>query len=135
MCHKIIFNYNNQDRQVSFDSPKARLPVLMRNGYIRLLPWGRRQHVPSDLPLGGWLQLDEIYQGKWDAFFPKPVKLPIKAFLVRDLEDQARWFHLPRGKWIQGLIASSKNQHLVYIVTLAPDEESIYPRWPRILMG
>lgn len=135
MCHKIIFNYKNQDRQVSFDNPKACVPVLLRNGQINLFPWGKHRYVAGDLPLGGWLHLDEIYQGKWDKFFPKPVKLPIKAFLVRDLEDQARWFHLPHGKWIQGLMASAKNQRIVYIVTLAPNEESVYQRWPRILMG
>lgn len=135
MCHKIIFNYNDQDRQVSFDNPNAKLPIALRNGKITLLPWGRRQHIASKLPLGGCLQLDEIYQGKWDEFFPKAVKLPLKAFLVRDLEDQAKWFHLPRGKWIQGLVASFKNEKRVYIVTLEPNTESIYPRWPRILLG
>lgn len=135
MCHKVVFNYKNKDCQVSFDNMNAKLPILLRNGHTILLPWGRHKQMSSHLPLGGSIPLDEIYSGKLDAFFPKPVKLPLKAFLVRDIEDQAKWFHLPSDKWIQGLIAHEKLERRVYIVTLTPDQYSIYPRWPRILLG
>lgn len=109
--------------------------MLLRNGQTTLLPWGRRHHTSSNLPLGGWVQLDEIYSGKWDNFFPRPIKMPINSFLVRDIEDQAKWFHLPNDKWIQGLIAQEKVEKRIYIVTLTPNEDSIFPRWPRILLG
>jgi hypothetical protein len=135
MCHKVIFNHNQSDHQISFEQPNAQLPILLRNGQTLLLPWGRRQHNPGSLPLGGLVQLDEIYLGKWDIFFPIPIKLPIKAFLVRNVEDQAKWFHLPSDKWIQGLIAREKAEKRVYMVTLTPTEDSIFPRWPRILLG
>ena len=135
MCHKVVFNYKNQDRQVSFDNFNAKLPILLRNGQAILLPWGRRKDTPSNLPLGGLVQLDDIYMGKLDVYFPRPVKLPIKAFLVRNIEDQAKWFHLPNDKWIQGLIAQNTMERRVYIVTLTPNEDSIFPTWPRILLG
>lgn len=135
MCHKVVFRHQQKDHQISFDQPNAQLPILLRNGHTILLPWGRRKHNQGNLPLGGLVQLDEIYTGKWDAFFPRPVKLPLKAFLVRNIEDQAKWFHLPCDKWIQGLIAQEKTEKRVYIVTLTPTEDSIYPRWPRILLG
>jgi len=135
MCHSVVYNYKNNNRQVSFDQLHAKLPILMRNGHVALTPWGRRQHDTSNLPLGGWAQLDEIYLGKWDSFFPRPVKLPIQAFLARDIEDQAKWFHLPCDKWIQGLLAHSQAEKRVYIVTLTPNEDSLFLRWPRILLG
>lgn len=135
MCHKVVFYYQNQCCQISFEQSNAKLPILLRSGHTILMPWGRRNHTKSILPLGGWVTLDEIYHGKWDAYFPKPVKIPVKSFLVRDIEDQAKWFHLPSDKWIQGLIAQEKIEKRVYIVTLTPDSDSMYPRWPRILLG
>lgn len=135
MCHKVVFYHNNHCHQVAFDQNTAKLPILLRSGQTYLMPWGRRHHTASSLPLGGWVTLEEIYTGKWDSYFPKPVKLPIRSFLVRDIEDQAKWFHLPSDKWVQGLIAQEKIEKRVYIVTLTPNADSMYPRWPRILLG
>lgn len=135
MCHKVIFHYKNKNCHTSFSNENAKLPVLLRNGQVILLPWGRRKNIASSLPLGGLIQLDEIYMGKLDIFFPRPAKLPIKAFSVRDIADQAKWFHLPCDKWIQGLIAQTNLEKRVYIVTLTPDKDSLFPKWPRILLG
>lgn len=135
MCHKVVFYHQNHCYQIAFDQSYAKLPILLRNGQTLLMPWGRRNQTPSSLPLGGWVTLEEIYNGRWDSYFPKPIKMPIRSFLVRDIEDQVKWFHLPSDKWIQGLIAQEKAEKRVYIVTLTPNKDSIYPRWPRILLG
>lgn len=133
MCHKVIYSYGDKRCKVSFAYENARLPVLTKKSDVKLFPWGRRKHQPGILPLGGWAMLEDIYDGKWDRFFPKPVKLPILSFLARNFEDKEQWFHLPSDKWIQGLLAREKKEERLYIVTLAPDEESIYLRWPRIM--
>jgi hypothetical protein len=135
MCHQVIFEYQNLSRKVSFASPNARLPVLTKQKEIKFMPWGRKKHQPGKLPLGGLALLESIYEGEWDRFFPKPVKLPIKSFCIRDFEDKPHWYHLSADKWIQGIIARENNEEVrVYIVTLSPDENE-FIRWPRILYG
>ena len=53
-----------------------------------------------------------------------------------DIEGHTHWFDLPKGKWIQGLIAREKHEQRVYIVTIEPIEnDAIYASWPRILTG
>lgn len=135
MCDKTLFTYQNQLRQVCFGNLNAQLPVVMRNGETTLIPWGRPRHTPSQLPLGATVQLDAIYQGHWDRYFPKPVKLSIKAFSVKDHHHQARWFHLPSDKWIQGLLVHEYTEIRVYVVILPLQAENPFPVWPRILVG
>lgn len=135
MCQKIIYSYQKLLYHVACTDFKARLPVLKRNGESILVHWGRHKHDPSQLAISHCISLREIYDGKWDAFFPKPVKLPIKSFLVQDIHNDLQWFHLPSGKWIQGLLARFDRDSRVYIVTLPPSESGLYPLWPRILLG
>jgi hypothetical protein len=134
MCYKITFSHQNGERQIAFASPNAKLPVLTKSGKLCLLAWGRRKCQPGNLPLGGLALLDSIQAGQWDAYFPKPVKLPIKSFMVRDMEDKERWFHLPSDKWIQGLLARDDRECRIYVVALAPEDQE-YLCWPRILHG
>lgn len=134
MCQKIIFKQGTQNCQAQFGHPHAKLPVLMRDKEVTLIPWGKQKHISDDLPMGGWIQLDQIYKGNLDFYFPTPVKLPVKAFLVRDKQNNPKWFHLPIDKWIQGLLIKVAEKKCVYIVTLPPGENE-FPIWPRILVG
>ena len=136
MCGGLYYSHNGQERRVSFPTPSAMLPVQTRNGSITLLPWGRRQHQAGELPLGGWARLEGIYAGRWDRWFPVPVKLPIKCFMELDIEDHECWYELAKGQWIQGLIAKEKHERRLYIVTVEPElENAIHTRWPRIMCG
>jgi hypothetical protein len=136
MCGGVYYSINGQDVRVYFPNPKAVLPVRKKNGEIELLPWGRRKEQRGILPMGGWARLDSIYAGRWDRWFPIPVKIDIKSFMEKDLEGHSHWYDLTRGQWIQGLIARDHQEQRVYVVTIAPElEDAVHDRWPRVMTG
>jgi hypothetical protein len=136
MCGGVYYIINGEEVRTYFPNPRACLPVKKRAGGIELLPWGRRQQQAGHLPLGGWARLDSIYAGRWDRWFPTPVKLMVSQFMEKDIEGHSHWFDITPGKWIQGLIARQDNERRVYVVTITPEmEDAVHERWPRILSG
>ena len=134
MCGGVYYSINGQDVRVYFPNPKATLPVRKRSGAIELLPWGRRKEQKGVLPLGGWARLDSIYAGRWDRWFPIPVKLDIKSFMEKDMEGHSHWYDLTRGQYIQGLVARDHQEQRIYVVTVTPElEDAVHERWPRVL--
>ena len=105
MCGGVYYSYKGQEVRVFFPNPLATLPVKTRSGTTTLLPWGRRMEQAGKLPLGGWARLDSIYGGRWDRWFPVPVKLLVIGFMENDIEGRSHWYELTRGQWIQGLVA------------------------------
>lgn len=84
--------------------------------------------------MGGWARLDSIHNGKWDRWFPMPVKIPILSFMEKDISGESHWYDITKGKFIQGLIAREGNELRVYIVTIQPERsDAVHERWPRIL--
>lgn len=133
MPQGIYYCVGNDDVRIHFPNPKAKLPVKTKDGII-LLPWGRRKTQSGYLPLGGWAHLDSIYAGRWDKWFPVPVKLVVKSFMERDIEGHPRWHDLTKGKYLQGLVARYKHERRVYIVTIEPELiDTQYEHWPRII--
>jgi hypothetical protein len=136
MCGGVYYSASGQDVRVWFPNPKAQLPVATRSDDICLLAWGRRREQAGQLPLGGWARLDSIYAGRWDRWFPVPVKLPVKSFMEKDLEGHSHWYDLTRGQWIQGLVARHRHERRVYVVTIEPEfADAVHDRWPRIMSG
>ncbi len=134
MCGGVYYSFNGQDIRVYFPNPKAQLPVRRKGGEVVLLPWGRRKEQAGVLPLGGWARLDSIHAGRWDKWFPKPVKLVIKSFMEKDVEGTSHWYDLTQGKWIQGLVARNDHEQRVYVVTVEPQrDDAAHDRWPRIM--
>lgn len=134
MCGGVYYTFNGEDVRVYFPNPRAKIPVKKKDGNSLLLPWGRRKDQSGLLPLGGWARLDSVYAGRWDKWLPRPVKLPIKSFMEKDLEGNSQWFDLTRGKCIQGLVAQANGEQRIYVITVAPEmENAIYDRWPRII--
>jgi hypothetical protein len=134
MCGGVLYRYQGQEIRVFFPNPKATLPVKGRHDDALLLPWGRRQQQVGQLPLGGWARLDAIYAGRWDRWFPIPVKLTIAGFMEKDIEGRSRWYDLTRGQYVQGLVARYRHEQRVYVVTITPErEDALHERWPRIL--
>ncbi len=134
MCQGIYYRINNQEVRSEFSNPRACLPVRTKGGALALLPWGRRRQQAGNLPLGGWARLDAIYGGHWDRWRPLPVKLEIRQFMERDIEERHCWFDVTPGKWVQGLIAHWQQERRVYVVTITPEmDDALYERWPRIL--
>ncbi len=136
MCGGVYYTHQEQDVRVYFPNPKALLPVRQKTGETILIPWGRRQDQKGKLPLGGWARLDSIYAGRWDRWFPKSVKLPIKSFMEKDIESHSHWFDLTQGQWIQGLVAREGSEQRVYVVTITPEmSDAVHERWPRVVSG
>lgn len=86
MCGGVYFRHGEDVLRIFYPNPKAVLPVLTGTGEIQLMPWGRRQKQPGHLPVTGWARLDSIYSGRWDKYFPVPVKIPVLSFMEKDLE-------------------------------------------------
>jgi len=136
MCGGVYYIINGEEVRTYFPNPKACLPVKKKQGGVELLPWGRRKEQAGHLPLGGWARLNSIYAGRWDKWFPTPVKLMASQFMEKDIEGQSHWFDITPGKWIQGLVAHWDNERRVYVVTITPEmEDAVHDRWPRILSG
>ena len=136
MCGGVYYIINGEEVRTYFPNPRACLPVKKREGGVELLPWGRRKEQAGHLPMGGWARLDSIYAGRWDRWFPTPVKLMASQFMEKDIEGQSHWFDITPGKWIQGLVAHWDNERRVYVVTITPElENAVHDRWPRILSG
>ena len=134
MCDSVYFVHEGREIHHPFANPKAVLPVVGKQSII-LLPWGRRKQQSGALPLGGWAHLDGIYSGRWDKFFPKPVKLPIRSFMVKDYEGLEHWYDVTKGQVLQGLVAKAGHERRVYMVTLTPErDDAIHERWPRIMV-
>lgn len=132
MCQRVIYFLPTQKHLVSFNDFKARLPVLLQNGQVKPLLWGKKANYSNSLPTGSWLSLDSIKAGKWDKFFPKPVKLPIRSFSVLNNRGIEHWFDITAEKVIQGTVIKHEKDYYVYIVML-PIQSGEYPHWPRLL--
>lgn len=136
MCGGVYYTHKGKDIRVYFPNPKATLPVRTKNHEAELLPWGRRKEQKGRLPMGGWARLDSIYAGRWDQWFPTPVKLNIKCFMEKDMEGNSHWFDLIKGQWLQGLVARYQQEQRVYVVTIEPEMmDAVHDRWPRIMNG
>ncbi len=136
MCGGVFYIENGEERRYYFPNPKAVLPVKLKTSEIHCLPWGRRKQQAGSLPPGGWARLDSIYAGRWDRYFPQPVKIIVSQFMEKDVEGVSHWFDVTPGKWIQGLIARHEHEQRIYVVTVEPEaENAIHQRWPRIMTG
>lgn len=137
MCGGAYFQHGDETRRMFFPNPNAVLPVLKKDGSQILMPWGRRQDQPGKLPMGGWAKIESIYAGVWDKYFAKPVKIPVLAFMEKDLAGRSHWYDLQKGQFIQGLIARDGNERRLYVVTIEPepDDMLIHSRWPRVIQN
>ena len=89
MCGGVRYTIKKETLRVYFPNPHAQLPILMKDGNISLLTWGRRKEQEGNLPLGGWERLDSINAGKWEYVQPTPVKIAANAFM-----EKSHWFDL-----------------------------------------
>lgn len=136
MCGGVVYRYQGQDYKTYFPNPKAKLPVKKKSSSMELMAWGRRREQEGNLPMGGWARLESIRQGRWQKYFPIPVKIPVQSFMEKDVEGVSHWFDLTEGQWIQGLLASYELERRIYVVTVTPEmEDAVHDRWPRIISG
>jgi hypothetical protein len=136
MAEAVIFNYQNKIHTVSFSQKNALLPVKLKNGAIKLVAWGRREHENSELPLGGWARLANIKDEhqRWNMYSPKAVLIPAAKFMEKNFEGKSCWYEVTKGQAIQGLLAQHENEYRIYIVTIDPEDlMNNHYRWPHIV--
>ena len=135
MCGGVHFEYEGEILKSFFPNPHAQLPLLKRDGQIMLLPWGRREKQNGNLPITGWPRLDSIYAGRWDKYFPTPVRIPVLRFMEKNYEGVSKWYDLLPSNCIQGLVAKEGNEMRVYVVTVEPAlaERDFHDRMPRLI--
>jgi len=135
MCGGVRYKIEKEAIRVFFPNPKAKLPVVMKDGNVILLPWGRRKEQEGKLPPGGWARLESINAGKWNCFHPRPVKIAVDAFMEKDHEKNSHWFDMEPDTFIQGLYATVDDEARIYVVTIEPNplKRQIHDRWPRIV--
>jgi len=136
MCGGVKFKHDNKELTVYFPSPKAVLPVRWKSKHHTLIKWGRWHEEEGVLPPGGWARHDSVLKGIWDKYFPKPVLITVDQFMEKDKAGKSHWYPVVAGSYIQGLIASDKDEQRVYVVTITPTLEgqtNIHDRWPRIV--
>lgn len=137
MCEAVRYFLEGELLSVTYSQASAKLPVLLRDGTITLLPWGRRKTQGGLLPVGGVIHIDVIYSGRWDKYFPKPIKIPYTAYMLRDFEGRLKWYEnlVPKTNFIQGLLAKEGNERRVYIVTREPtiDIADFHDRMPKLV--
>lgn len=122
-------------RIITFADPAPELPVFLRNGEVRWLPWGARHGVPSPWVAGTCARLDSIRAGKWDRYRPVPVRIPVDRLMERDSRNRPYWARLAGGQWLQGLVAQVGDEQRVYVVTVDTPAEyrHVSDRWPRVM--
>lgn len=135
MCDAVFYLSNGSPARIYFSNPKAVLPVRnKRLGTQVLVPWGRRQSQPGELPLGGSITHQSICKGKWDRFFPKSVLVPACSFGLRDFEGNVRWYDLIPGQWLHATYLKSDTASGVYLLTIDPELPDLpHPIWPKIV--
>lgn len=134
MCGGVQFTIDEKEWTIYFPNPKAKLPVIKKDGSIILLPWGRRKEEAGELSLGGWARQESIEKGIWHKYLPIAVKISAKRFMEKDFDGVSHWFDMTQGQYIQGLVAREQDELRVYIVTIVPERPTaIYERWPKIV--
>jgi hypothetical protein len=81
-------------------------------------------------------RLEDIRAGKWASYEPRPVRILASRIIQLDpVSLRPVFFPLRGGEFIQGLLASIRDNQRVYVVTVpAPAEYADrWLEWPRIM--
>ena len=104
-----------------------------------MVQWGRRLRDGGDpLPLGAWIDLEELRSDKWKGFYRTPVKVPANRFWMSGPDGEAP-YPVPAGKVLQGVVLTAGDPgfpiQIAYLVAIpsGADVEMISKRWPRIV--
>lgn len=133
MCGGVSYNHYGDNHTVYFPNPMAQLPVAQIDGKNRLVAWGRRKEQPGSTPMGGWARHESILVGKWDKYFPTPVKIMVTDFMEKDYEGRSIWYPVTAGQVIQGLLAKDGTTLRVYVVTIESSFDLTHDRMPRLM--
>jgi hypothetical protein len=134
MCSGLDYRWQGRRIRAYVSNPRAMLPVLLRSGEDRLLPWGRHEGQEGHLPVTGWARQEAIHRGVWARWNPRPVLLDVYRWMEYDYDRNIHWYDLAPCEFIQGLVAQSGEEQRVYVVTTVPlFAPGKHPRLPHIV--
>lgn len=115
--------------ETRFWSDTPVLPIQTAQVGWQLCRWGNRNEI-STLPTGGWAKQESLAAGKWAAYYPQPVVIPLVAGY-----EQGVWFAIATG--VRGVMLAHATGNRVYMVTEAADEAYLqlthHPRRPSLI--
>lgn len=134
MCEAVLYDYLGQLRKSFYTNTNAKLLVLATFERIKLITWGKRELEQNSFPIGGTLYREDIINGKYDFFFPKPVRLSVAKFHIKDNEGKKHWYEVINGLFMQGVLLNNNSELRVYVVTISPiTPDASFNFWPRLL--
>jgi hypothetical protein len=129
-----IYLFRNELLKIYFANPDAQLPIRLKSGELVLATWGRRVTDEGSLPFGCCVLYDDLKQGSFDKFFPKPVKVMVNEYKLTSADGlKSEWFSLTRNQYIHGVIAREGKEQRLYIITVKTSLETPYATVPRTL--
>jgi hypothetical protein len=98
----------------------------------------RPGYGPRKFPESPFAPLDQIRAGKWWLWEPKPARIIASRFAMAHSAGGRKFFAVPSGSYIQGLIARIDEWQRLYVVTVPAPElfavALLEPHlWPRIV--
>ena len=135
MCQAVTFQLASSHKgKVCFTQAAACLPIQTRSGKVRWIAWGRRLQESGELPYGGTLLRHMLTESPCQELFPRPVKILLTGFFLRDLEDRMRYYPLVKNQLLQGVLLASGQEARVYVLMTALERSSLlHLQWPRIV--
>ena len=108
---------------------RHRLPVVShRTEY----PWGKHEQEHIDLPNGAFLMLSDLLNGRYDAWFPKLVWLPIRGFICLIVQEVRGIIFILNSR-LSALSCLVLESGVLYWVMLVPNPQIVsLAVWPKI---
>lgn len=122
------YTFDGRAHRVSWLDEPAFLPVLMRDGAVRLIKWGHRGEDTDALgiderqfPYGREVRLHTARQLK-----AVPVKIPIESYLSNS--ESTGWVEIEPRQALQGAALFLGHEWRVYVVARGSYTEGMTPR-------
>ena len=144
MCEVVEYSYNGERMFATAGAHGSRLPVIQPGGIVLMVPWGAQgrtfHHEPRSVRIQSeepCVPLDTIKRGAWAELEPKPVRIPVRRFMVLRQMDAAtldHWTFIGPGEYLQGALLRRGVERAVYVVTVEPPAHlEVLSPWPRIV--
>ena len=127
----IRFKINGHNIIFSILDPEPCLPLVMTNGHIKIIPWGKVEGSgPPPYPPGKTAFIGDV-RSKWKHYQPRSVRIGCEAFLMRDSSGLEKWYEIKTG-YIAGVVATAFDDHRAYILMRQREliDPNGHPEWP-----
>ena len=134
MCIALRIQEDNKTKIITFRQKMPLLPYLTNTRTLACMQWGRSPYEQGNLPIGGWAREDCVLDGKWDAWFPKKILIPVVSFCLLDFIGRSHWFDVCRGEFLQAIVAQQDHEQRLYLsIELTQRFDNLFWHWPLII--